>query len=235
VPATPSPSVRPTPGDAAVVPVSVAAPVGGTRRAILDLLKRGPGTTVPALAQRLSISGNAVRQHLDALADAGLVTSQVLPAAGPGRPPLAWNLTPSAAAHFPDSHGELAVALLEAIGRELGPDAVDRVVASRVASQESSYRSDVPARGSLRRRVEALAARRTAEGYEAEVLADGGDLLLVERHCPISAAAQTCAGLCGGELDLFRRVLGDDVRIERTQHLLAGDTCCAYRIGRARP
>jgi len=66
------------------------------------------------------------------------------------------------------------------------------------------------------------------------VLVDGVDLLLVERHCPISAAAQTCAGLCGGELDLFRRVLGDDVRVERTQHLLAGDACCAYRIGRAR-
>jgi predicted ArsR family transcriptional regulator len=29
---------------------------------------------------------------------------------------------------------------------------------------------------------------------------------------------------------LFRVVLGDDVVVERTQHLIAGDQRCAYRI-----
>ncbi|CAN5569571.1 transcriptional regulator [soil metagenome] len=219
---------QPVPVDPAAT--SVALPVGGTRRAVLDRLKRRPGTTAPELADHLDITSSAVRQHLDALAEAGLVESRALAATGPGRPPLGWHLTAAAEGVFPDAHGELAVALIDAIGAELGPEALDQVVAARVAAQESSYRADLPRRAGLRRRVEALADRRSAEGYEAEVLDEDGELLLLERHCPIWAAARSCAGLCGGELELFQRVLGDQVVVERTQHLLAGDACCAYRI-----
>jgi len=218
-----------------VVPAStpVALPLGGTRRAVLDHLKRRPGSTTPVLAEQLGVTGNAVRQHLDALAEAGLVESRVLAATGPGRPPLGWHLTLAAGPLFPDSHAELAVALLDAIGSELGDEALGRVVAARVTAQETSYRPDMPTGGGLRPQVEALARRRSAEGYEADVLDDDGDLLLVERHCPIGAAARSCAGLCSGELDLFRRVLGAGVTVERTQHVLAGDPVCAYRISPA--
>lgn len=220
---------RPAPVDPASTPVGL--PVGGTRRALLDHLKRQPGMTSPDLAQHLEVTSSAVRQHLDALTDAGLVVGRPLAPAGPGRPPLGWYLTPQAAPLFPDAHGELAVALLEAIGAELGADALDRVVAARVAAQQAVYETEIPTAGELRPRVEALARRRSAEGYDAEVLADDDDeLLLVERHCPIGAAARTCAGLCSGELELFRRVLGPEITVERTQHVLAGDSCCAYRI-----
>ena len=72
---------------------------------------------------------------------------------------------------------------------------------------------------------------RTAEGYLAEAVPQGdGAVLLVEHHCPIADAARSCSGFCQGELELFRKVLGDDVVIERTQHLMAGDQRCAYRI-----
>jgi predicted ArsR family transcriptional regulator len=43
-------------------------------------------------------------------------------------------------------------------------------------------------------------------------------------------AANACQGLCRTELELFREALGDDVTVERVQHLLAGDQRCAYRI-----
>lgn len=226
--ATPAAPRVPMAGDPLSTPV--ALPLGGTRRAVLDLLKRRPGSTAPDLAEQLGITGNAVRQHLDALAEAGLVDRRVLAATGPGRPPLGWQLTAAAGPLFPDTHGELAVALLDAISSELGADALDRVVAARVAAQEASYRADVPARAGLAKRVEALARRRTAEGYEADVVVTDGELHLVERHCPIGAAARACTGLCVGELDLFQRVLGPDVLVERTEHVLAGDPCCAYRI-----
>jgi predicted ArsR family transcriptional regulator len=88
---------------------------------------------------------------------------------------------------------------------------------------------------------------RTVEGYMAEVLperaeavAAGGDddadadgepgFLLIEHHCPICEAAESCQGLCRGELELFRTVLGDDVSVERVQHLMAGDLRCTYRV-----
>ena len=66
----------------------------------------------------------------------------------------------------------------------------------------------------------------------AEAQPDGDDVLLVEHHCPVCSAATACTGLCRGELDLFREVLGDDVEVERTQHLMAGDARCVYRVRR---
>jgi predicted ArsR family transcriptional regulator len=78
---------------------------------------------------------------------------------------------------------------------------------------------------------------RDAEGYMAEAQlppdnGGGGDgsVLLVENHCPICAAARACQNFCRAELDVFRRVLGPDVRVERVEHQLAGARRCAYRI-----
>ena len=73
---------------------------------------------------------------------------------------------------------------------------------------------------------------RTEEGYVAEVVddPDGPGVLLIEHHCPICTAASACPGLCGSELGLFRAVLGPKVSVERTQHIIAGDRRCTYRV-----
>ena len=36
--------------------------------------------------------------------------------------------------------------------------------------------------------------------------------------------------LCDAELELFQAILGEDVVIERTEHILLGARRCAYRI-----
>jgi len=65
----------------------------------------------------------------------------------------------------------------------------------------------------------------------AEVQADGDDICyLIENHCPICAAAESCAGLCATELEVFRKMLGDEVKVERTEHLLNDSRRCVYRI-----
>jgi len=57
-----------------------------------------------------------------------------------------------------------------------------------------------------------------------------GSFLLIENHCPISAAANTCPKLCDAEFEVFRAILGKGVAIERTEHMLAGARRCVYRI-----
>jgi predicted ArsR family transcriptional regulator len=59
---------------------------------------------------------------------------------------------------------------------------------------------------------------------------DDGAVVLIEHHCPICTAASACQGLCRSELELFRDALGDDVDVQRTQHLMKGDVRCAYRV-----
>jgi predicted ArsR family transcriptional regulator len=36
--------------------------------------------------------------------------------------------------------------------------------------------------------------------------------------------------LCGKELEVFRAVLGQDVTVERTEHMVVGARRCAYRV-----
>jgi len=212
------------------------ASLSPAKRRVLGLLKRLGPAAAGGIAERLETTDVAVRQHLVALEEAGLVRSSRAAPAGRGRPSIRWSLTDEAARLFPDQHGELAVGLIEAIRESVGEKGLLRIVEVRARDQVTLYRGLLPGRGaSLKKRVEALAERRTAEGYMAEVVQERpGEYVLVERHCPICAAAKACTGLCSAELDVFRRTLGDDVEVERTTHLLSGDDRCAYRIRRKR-
>ncbi|MDX5434980.1 MAG: MarR family transcriptional regulator, partial [Halomonas sp.] len=95
------------------------------------------------------------------------------------------------------------------------------------------YRDALGDATALEARVERLAEIRTREGYMAEWRREeDGSLLLIENHCPICRAAHTCPDLCRSELTVFRAVLGEDVSVERTGHVLGGARRCVYRIER---
>lgn len=208
------------------------AELSDAKRRIIERLKRVESATAPELAELFVTTDTAVRQHLETLEESGLVERFVAVPNGRGRPPLHWRLTSLAADLFPDRHGELTVELIGAIREALGEDGLDRVIAARSARQLDAYRSILPEpeHTPVQVRLQRLADRRSAEGYLAEVIADGEDHLLVEHHCPVCEAATACQGLCRSELELFRAALGTDVHVERVQHLFGGDTRCAYRV-----
>ena len=209
-----------------------AANLGTTKRRIIERLKRADAM-VSELAAALEMTEAGVRQHLDALADHGLVSAQPSTTTqGRGRPPTVWTLTDLAQDLFPDRHDDLTVELIGAVRTALGDDGLAKVIEARAEVQRAAYAKAVPKRGVLRARVDALARVRTEEGYVAEVVdaPDGDGVLLIEHHCPICTAASSCPGLCGSELALFREVLGPKVRVERTQHIIAGDRRCTYQI-----
>lgn len=210
-------------------------------RVLFQLKTRGPATPA-AVAERLGITEVAVRQHLRRLEAEGLVEA-VEARRGVGRPARVFAVTPAAAAHFPDTHAELTTELLAAMRAAFGERGLDRIIGTRSAAQQRAYAARLQGARSLGERVERLAAARAAEGYLAECsrLPDGA-YLLVEHHCPICIAAQTCQAFCRDELAVFRAVLGPAAQVERTDHLLAGARRCAYRItprasgtSRARP
>lgn len=70
-----------------------------TRRAIIDLLKQQGGMDVMALSSQFSLSGMAIRQHLNDLKEEGLVTNKE-ESRPMGRPTKLWILTPAADRFF---------------------------------------------------------------------------------------------------------------------------------------
>ena len=205
---------------------------GDTREHILYLLKTTGRMTAQALADDLGITAMGVRQHLKRLSDDGLVSYAEI-RAGVGRPARHWSLTALCHGRFPDGHDELSVSLLETVRKVFGAKGVDKLIDARTRAQTALYRERIGARKSLRKRLERLVEQRTSEGYMAGCVEEGGAFLLTEDHCPIGAAARVCPKLCRAEMDLFRNALGEDVEVERVDHLLAGARRCAYRVARA--
>jgi len=200
-----------------------------TKDRLLFLLKtRGPQTT-KSLARALGISVPAVRRHLETLGDQ--VCSEV-EAQGVGRPAHVWRLGDAAQSRFPDTHAELTVQLLDSIEKTLGKDALDAIIEARQASTAETYRQRLEGAGTLAARLKRLVAVRSEEGYMATLQKQSDGWLLVESHCPICAAAERCQSFCRNELETFRALLGDSVRVERVEYVLGGGTRCAYSIRR---
>jgi len=207
-----------------------APPERKTRRAIAKLLKTEGPIGSAQLAERLGLTAMAVRQHLYALQNEGLVTAEERPVPI-GRPAKFWRLTREADRLFPEAYAELSVALIDSVKDAFGDEGLERVLTSRCARQRVDYGKRIKPGDSLAKKLQELAKVRTEEGYMAEIrTGEDGSLLLVENHCPICAAANACQGFCATELELFRSVLGPGVVVERAEHIISGDHRCVYKI-----
>ena len=196
---------------------------------ILFLLKTRAPLGAAAMARTLGITAMGVRQHLARLADEGLV-QHADERASVGRPKRSWRLTASGHARFPDSHAQVTVELIGAARAIFGEKGLDRLIATRERETLERYRRALTSARSPAARLRRLARLRREEGYMAECRSEGGGtFLLIENHCPICVAAQSCQGFCRSELAIFRALL-PGLAVERTDHLLAGARRCAYRI-----
>jgi len=226
---------------------------GNGERLLFELKSRGPQPAA-TLAAALAITPMGAHKLLARLEAQGLVEAggedELLsqPAAGRreneqdrgivpgrvGRPRKLWSLTAAGHGRFPDRHGDLTVQLIQQARAVFGEAGLDQLIAAREKDSEQRYRAALARCRTTGDRVRELARLRAEEGYMARAERVGRDWVLVEDHCPICAAAQSCQGFCRSELALFQRCLGPGLQVERTEHLLAGARRCAYRISAAK-
>ncbi len=218
---------------------------GNEDRLLFELKSRGPQPAA-ALAATLAITPMGAHKLLARLEEQGLVRSQeesrgveaggLAPGEGDmaarrvGRPRKLWALTAAGHGRFPDRHGDLTVQLIRQARAIFGEAGLDQLIGARERDTEQRYRAALARCRSTGDRVRELARLRAEEGYMARAERAGRDWLLIEDHCPICAAAQSCQGFCRSELVLFQRCLGPGLAVERTEHVLAGARRCAYRI-----
>lgn len=197
-------------------------------RALYILKTRGPGS-VKELAGEMNVTVEGARFHLLKLEKEGLVESESV-VEGRGRPKQIWSLTDKGNNRFPDAHADLTAHLIDMMRKTLGQEAVDRVIEANREDIMQRYAEELKGVESLEERVAGLAEIRSREGYMAEYEQDKEGFLLIENHCPICSAAQTCQGFCRAELQTFRKIIGDGATVERTEHIIEGARRCAYRI-----
>ena len=206
----------------------------GTRQSILEALKREGPLAIAQLAERLAMSGEAVRQQLVQLQREGWIEAIHERAATrhSGRPAARYRLTQAGDHVFPKQYDALTIAVLDAVATELGPESLDRIMASLTEARARVWEPRLEGK-SLRERVEALRAIYEGEDPCMEAEEVPGGFRLVEHNCPFLNVALERPVLCSMTVSLLSRLLGFEVvREERFQ---TGDGRCAFRVLTDRP
>lgn len=204
----------------------VAPPISEARRDVLYALRRRGDALVDDIAAMLNMTVTGARAHLTALAEQGLVVSVPEPAAGRGRPRHRFRVTDAAQRLFPNAYGELTNELLT----YLNDPAVESQLFSKRRDERIRRARELMGTAPLSERVTILADILDADGYMAHVdEVDEGVWIVSEQNCAIAAVAQEHPAACQSEIEFIRAVL-PDATVSRTQHMVAGDVRCAYRI-----
>jgi predicted ArsR family transcriptional regulator len=205
--------------------------MGSTRHRILELIKLNGPLTPSELAEHLSITAVAVRQHLQAMFEEDLLESSE-DKRSLGRPARRWDLTEAAQSHFPDEHRQLALSLIGAMDRVLDPQTLEVVMADFAREQRERYLAAMPGADTpLADCVSALAELRCKDGHMARVeQKEPGVWLLTQYNCPIHMSSRACPRICEAEPELLQAALRGRALVERTALMHEGERNCSYEI-----
>jgi len=188
------------------------------------------------LGEQFGLTANALRRHLKALEEDGLVRYQ-RDVRGVGAPVYAYSLTSAGEALFPRSYVQVLSAALDALRTQRGDAAVEAVLEAewqRLADEAGPILEALP----LAERVPLVAELLTAKGYMAEVVeteeptgdGPGGELSRSLRihNCALREIAERFPEACAVEEKFVERLLG--VPLVRSAHRRDGCGRCEYGI-----
>ena len=198
-------------------------------RVVRSILVNG-ASTAAALAERLDLTPAAVRRHLDALLEEGMIAAREprsQAARGRGRPAKIFVLTEAGRDHFDQQYDDLAVQALRFLAETGGEQAVREFANRRVEFIEERFGATLADNPHLSP-TEALAQIFTEEGYAASVRDIPVGDQLCQQHCPVSHVAHEFPQLCEAETEAIGRVLGRHV--QRLATIAHGDGVCTTCI-----
>ncbi|MEN9509642.1 MAG: hypothetical protein RLZZ621_2205, partial [Gemmatimonadota bacterium] len=134
----------------------------GVRAELLVALKKAQPLSAHELGEQFGLTANALRRHLKALEEDGLVRFQ-REVRGVGAPVYTYSLTPAGEALFPRSYVQVLSAALDALRSQRGDAAVEAVLESewsRLAEEAGPVLEALP----LQERVPLVAELLTSKG-----------------------------------------------------------------------
>jgi predicted ArsR family transcriptional regulator len=200
------------------------------KKKLLYYLKIMQQAGLEELANVMKVSRMAVHKHLALLQNRGLVEG-VETRGGVGRPRMVYQLTSQSKTVFPKSYSAIATHALDFIERNMGKEAVEKVLRERQSELFDQYYKRLRDL-EFDKQVKELARIRDEEGYIAESKKEskssGGKHVLLEYNCPIIHIAEKHWEACTTETELFEKLL--DADIETTHRAAKGDSICKFVI-----
>ena len=199
-----------------------------TRDAIArSILENGP-STASTLSKRLALTPAGIRRHLDLLVADGILEARdprVGSTRGRGRPSKVFLMTDEGRSQFEHTYDDLAVAALKFMAAQSGDHLVTAFAESRA---EDIERKATPYLAKRTKKIDALAAFLTEQGYAASVEKRGTGEEICQHHCPIAHVAAQYPQLCEAETQAFSRLLG--THVQRLATIAHGDGVCTTYI-----
>jgi DeoR family suf operon transcriptional repressor len=205
---------------------------------LLVALRKAQPLTAHELGEQFGLTANALRRHLKALEEDGLVRYE-RDVRGVGAPVFAYSLTTAGEALFPRSYVQVLATALEALRTHTGEQAVEAVLEAewrRLADEAGPVLEALP----LEERVPLVAELLTAKGYMAEVVSTSPERSVVAgtseeprvtlriHNCAMREIAERFPQACAVEEKFVERLLG--VPLVRQAHRLGGCGHCEYGV-----
>lgn len=205
------------------------AMLGNRQQDLLKLLlKSKGGLTVVELAAQLNITRNAVRQHVVALENEGLLTHGESRPSG-GRPEQLYVLTEAGKELFPRHYSWFAQLVVESLKQEAGAEALRARLKDMGARVAGQLRGQQGALDSPQQKAAKLAEIMAQLGYDASALPVADNVPVIEAdNCVFHHLAMADPDIC--EFDLALMSSFADAEVEHQECMAKGGNVCRFRL-----
>ena len=207
----------------------VLAILGTRQQALLRLLlKHKSGRTVEEISAALDITRNAVRQHLAALENDGLVTQGETRPSG-GRPEQLYILTDAGRELFPRHYSWFAQLVVESIKAESGADALRERLGAMGKSVAEQLRARHPGLETRQQKVAALTDVMEHLGYDTKDADGPADATTIEAdNCIFHSLAMKNPEVCAFDLALLSTFT--DSKVDHQECMARGGNVCRFKF-----
>lgn len=188
------------------------------------LLSSKSGLSIDAMAEKLSISRNAVQQHLTGLESQSLISATFMNSTG-GRPARIYVLTEKGINHFTKQYAWFCNLVLEELRQEMGSEGfsafmqrLGRKVADSLAGQFAGQDSA--------QKAQTLTIILHKLGYQAEIEQQGNQVTITAINCVFHDLAQQHTELCEFDQTLIRSLL--DKPVEQIECMAKQGCACRF-------
>ncbi|CAN7599890.1 winged helix-turn-helix transcriptional regulator [Pseudoduganella sp. LjRoot289] len=202
--------------------------LGDRQKDLLRLLQKNKaGITVEQISDGLAITRSAVRQHIAALENEGLVGKGTSRATR-GRPEQLYVLTDKGRECFPRHYVWFAQLLIESIQREVGADGMGERFEAMGTQVGQQLRAQLAGASQPAERLRQLSGLMQELGYDASVQG-GPDANLIEAdNCVFHNLAAANPHICKFDLALMSAFTEGDV--EHQECMAIGGQVCRFKF-----
>ena len=203
--------------------------LGNRQQALLTLLlKSKGGLTVVELSKRLDITRNAVRQHVVALENGGLLMHGESRPSG-GRPEQLYVLTEAGRELFPRHYSWFAQLVLESIKQESGAEALQKRLGTMGAVVAQQLREQYSGLETRQQKVEKLSEIMEQLGYNTALPGVGDNAPVIEAdNCVFHNLAMNDPEICQFDLALLSTFT--DSEVDHQECMAKGANVCRFRF-----